>query len=327
MWTLQSPEIYRNMAYWNEATQQGLLDTRIAIGGVGGAGYLTGIELAHMGVQRFAIADPEPFEDVNANRVLGANTTTYGRNKAEVFTDEVHAINPDAEVLTYKEGINTDNVHAFVRDANLVLDATELSMPHLGTMLCRAARLIEAPVLNVEYVAHGAQGTSFDPHSKWTFERFYGIEGGEEAPLDEVAEQKIDVSRFVTYVPPYADLNTLKALNEGAPTPSNMLGAGLAAQIAVAETLKHVRARLGEKGKAPVLAPKVRWMDAYTGESGVTRYPRAMFYRGLALTALNNQLSRKESASYSIEERAARGDTGGHAVKSTNGHGGKHRRP
>lgn len=310
MRTIESPEVYRSMGFWNEETQQGLLDTHVAIGGVGGAGYLTGIELAHMGVQNFSIADPEGFDDVNSNRVLGAREDTYGRNKAEVFAEEVHNINADANVRVYKEGINADNVEHFMHDADMVLDATELSMPELGTMIAREARELEIPVLNVEYVAHGAQGTSFDPHSKWTFERVMGIKGGEKAPLDEVADQKIATDRFLSYVPKYADLNTLKALNEGAPLPSNMVGAGLAAQIAVAETVKHVRSRIGEKGLSPVFAPKVRWMDAYSGESGTTKHPRLSFYRHLAVTAFRNQIGLYEPASYSKEERAARGDIG-----------------
>lgn len=310
MRSLESPEVYRSMGFWNEATQEAILDTHVAIGGVGGAGYLTGIELAHMGVQNFSIADPEGFDDVNSNRVLGAREDTYGRNKAEVFAEEVHKINEDAIVRTYTEGVNVDNVEDFMHDAHVVLDATELSMPELGTMICRQARKLEVPVLNVEYVAHGAQGTSFDPRSKWTFERVMGIKGGEQAPLDEVAEQTISTDRFLSYIPKYADLGTLKALNEGAPLPSNMIGAGLAAQIAVAETLKHIRSRVGERGIAPVFAPQVRWMDAYTGESGVTKHPRLSFYRHLAVTAFHNQLGWNEEASYSKEQRAARGDIG-----------------
>jgi molybdopterin/thiamine biosynthesis adenylyltransferase len=308
MRSLQSPEVYRSMGFWNEATQQGLLDTHVAVGGVGGAGYLTGIELAHMGVQNFSVADPEGFDDVNSNRVLGAREDTYGRNKAEVFAEEVHKINGDAVVRTYNEGINADNVKDFMHDADLVLDATELSMPELGTMICREARKLEIPVLNVEYVAHGAQVTSFDPRSKWTFERVMGIKGGEDAPLDEVAKQTIATDRFLSYVPKYADLSTLKALNEGSPLPSNMIGAGLAAQLAVAETLKHVRARIGEKGLAPVFAPNMRWMDVYTGESGSTKHPRLSFYRHLAVTAVRNQLNLHEEASYTPEQRAVRGD-------------------
>jgi len=299
------------MGFWNDATQEAILDTTVAIGGVGGAGYLVGVELAHMGVQNFAIADPEPFDDVNSNRVIGAREDTYGRNKAEVFQEELHKINKQANVRIYTEGINVDNLEDFMHDADIVFDATELSMPELGTMICRQARKLSVPVVNVEYVAHAAQGTSFDPHSKMTFERFMGIKGGENAPLDEVAEQKIATDRFLAYVPHYADLKTLEALEAGAPLPSNMIGASQAATIAAAEALKHIRRRVGERGLEPTFAPTVRWTDAYTGEAGKTNHPRLSFYKHLAVAVANNKLLRRnEEASYTVEQRAARGDLG-----------------
>ncbi|HWB39390.1 MAG TPA: ThiF family adenylyltransferase [Candidatus Saccharimonadales bacterium] len=315
MRTLDSPELYRNMGFWDNATQQALLETTVAIGGAGGAGYLVGLELARIGVQSFDIADPEDFDDVNSNRVLGVNVKTIGRNKAEVFQEDIFAINPDAKVHIYKDGVTTDNLEEFMHRADIVLDATELSMPELGTMIAREARRREVPVVNVEYVGHAGQGTSFDPHSKMTFERFMGIKGGVDAPLDEVADQSINPNRYLAYLPPYADINTLIAIQEkegqkAAPLPSNMIGAGQAAQIAVSEMVKHVRQGANLKGLAPVFAPSVRWMDAYTGKSGITHHPRISYYRRLATMVAKNALKLNEKASYSVEERAARGDLG-----------------
>ena len=98
--------------------------------------------------------------------------------------------------------MTTENLSDFMRGTDVVLDATELSMPQLGTMICREARRIGVPVVNVEYIGHAGQGTSFKPDSKMTFERFMGIDGGEDAPLDEVAEQKLSPSRYLAYLPP-----------------------------------------------------------------------------------------------------------------------------
>lgn len=310
---LSSPETFRSMGFWNEATQQALLDTHIAVGGSGGMGYLVGIELAHMGVQNFTIADPEPFEPSNSNRVLGAREDTYGHNKAEVFKSEIQKINSGANIRIFTEGVNPHNLNEFMDGAHVVIDALELSMPELGTMVAQRARKIGAFVVNAEYIGHGAQVTSFDPNSDMTFERFFGIKIDENASIEEVAEQAskqtIATDRMMAYIPPYADLSTLQALKDGAPLPSNMIGAGLAAQMAVAETLKHVRNRVGEHSVVPTtIAPEVRWMDAYTGDSGRTKHPRITFYRNLAKAVVNNKLGRYENSSYSKEERAARGD-------------------
>ncbi|HSX42872.1 MAG TPA: ThiF family adenylyltransferase [Candidatus Saccharimonadales bacterium] len=307
---INSPEGYRNMGFWNDATQEGIYDTHVAIGGTGGAGWLVAEELAHIGVQNFTISDIETFENTNANRVLGATTRTYGRDKVHVMGERILEINPDANIRILDKGINERNIRQFVDGAHIILDATELSMPELGTMVCREARLKRdpAPVVNAEYVGHGAQVTSFDPNSKWTFEKVMGLKGGNHMSYSEAAKQKIATDRFLAYIPPYADLGTLKAMEEGAPLPSNMIGAGLAAQMAVAEMVKHVRQRIGEKGAEPVFAPRVRWMDAYTGESGTTKFPRLSFYRHLGMSVIRNQLGLHEPAGYSSEERTARGD-------------------
>jgi molybdopterin/thiamine biosynthesis adenylyltransferase len=271
---------------------------------------MVGLELARLGVQRFDIADPEPFEDVNSNRVMGVRKGTIGQNKAEVFMEDLYSINEQADVRIYTDGVTRNNLSEFMHRADMVLDATELSMPELGTMICREARRIGVPVINVEYVGHAGQGTSFDPNSRVTFELLMGIKGGESAPLDEVACQTIDPSRYLAYVPPYGDIKTLIAIRNGAPLPSNVIGAGQATQIAVAEAVKHIRRRVGERGLPPTIAPAVRWYDAYTNKSGRTRHPRFSYYRHLSTAIVRNQLRLNEEASYTPHERTERGDLG-----------------
>lgn len=306
MRTINSPEIFRNMGFWDNPTQEAILSATVAIGGTGGAGYMLGLELARVGVQRFDVADPETFDDVNSNRVFGVRANTIGKNKAEVFLDDILAINPEADVRIYPAGVNRDNVQDFMSRCDLALDATELSMPELGTMVCREGRRRGIAVLNVEYVGHGAQVTAFGPGSRYTFERMMGLD--ENAPLDEIAQQTIDPSRYLAYIPRYGDLKTLIAIRNGSPLPSNMIGAGTAAQLGVAEVIKHLRSRAGEKTMRPTLAPRVRWYDAYSGACGSTRFPRASYYRHLAVAVARNQMGLHERASYTPAERALRGD-------------------
>lgn len=315
MRTLASPQLHRNMGFWNDATQQALLDTEVAIAGNGGTGNLLGMELARIGVQNFRIADPEVFDEVNSNRVMGARVDTIGRNKADVLRDDILEINPDARVITYADGITTDNIQEFLSSADIALNGTELTKPELGTMLARQARirriggeLVPVPVIDIEYVGHAGQGTVFDPSSRTTFERFMGIEGGEDAPLDEVAEQSIRPSRYLAYVPPYGDLDTLRAIGDGAPLPSNMIGAGVAAQIGLSEVLKLVRIRVGESSLLPTYAPAVRWFDAYTNRGGLTRHPRISYYCHLGNVVVRNVFKTHEPASYTPDQRMRRGD-------------------
>jgi molybdopterin/thiamine biosynthesis adenylyltransferase len=303
------------MGFWNEKTQQALLDTDVAIAGTGGAGYLFALELARIGVQRFQIADPETFDAPNANRVFGATANTVGQNKSVILRENLLTINSAVEVEIYPDGVSQGNISEFICDADIVLDATELSMPHLGTMIAREARRrvrngirSPVPVLNIEYIGHGGQVTVFHPDHGVDFEDFMGIKGGSAAPLSEVARQVLDPSRHLAYLPPYGDIRTLEAIQGGAPLPSNMLGVGVATQLGVAEVFKLVRSLRGDRHVKPTYAPKVRWYDAYTGRSGRTGHPRFSYYRHLAVIATNNALGRHDPGSYSRSERSARGD-------------------
>lgn len=321
MRSLNSPEIYRNMGFWNEATQQAILDTKIGIAGNGGTGNALGMELARIGVQDFSIADPEVFDDVNSNRVMGARVDTIGRNKAEVLAEDILSINPDAKIRVYRDGIDSDNVDEFIHDRDAVLNGLELKNPELAVMLWRAAisrkigsRSVGVPVIDVEYIAHAGQGTVFNPNGPLSYEKFLGIKDGDRMPLADIAAlygeggAQISPSRYLAYLPAYGDLDTLKALQEGSPLPSNMIGAGVASQIGAAEVVKLARVRVGEKGLRPTYAPNVRWYDAYTNKSGETRHPVFSHYRHLGAVVISNLLHRHEEASYTKEERANRGD-------------------
>lgn len=304
------------MGFWDRDTQQAIIESRVSVAGTGGAGYLYALELAHLGVQKFTIADPDTFDYTNIGRVLGATEETVGRNKAEVLAEEIRKVNSQADVRIYKEGVSVDNLEDFYYDTDIALDATELSLPELGTMICRHGRnrVVNGehkpfPVLNTEYVAHAGQVTSFVLGSI-AFEDFMGIKGGVHAPLDEVAGQVLSPSRYLAYIPPYGDIATLRAIEAGAPLPSNMIGAGTAAQLGIAETVKHIRRQHNIKSQPPTIAPTVRWYDPYINRAGETSHPRVSYYRHLGVTAFNNFTGRFEPGDYSIAQRAERGDIG-----------------
>ena len=186
--TITSPEFSRNYGFWSEDEQRALVESRVAIAGVGGDGFQLGLKLARMGVSKFSIADPEVFEPENVNRVEGATASSVGRDKADVFRERVLDINPDAEVETFLSGVTPDNVEPFMQGASLVLDESELTRPEIGTLIARRARLQGIPDLLVMNIGFAAQVTSFAPTSTWTFERFMGFTP--ETPLAEIAASR-----------------------------------------------------------------------------------------------------------------------------------------
>ena len=294
-----SPEFNRNYGFWNEDEQRLLMSSRVAIGGVGGDGYQLGLKLARMGVSAFNVADPEVFERENANRVPGATNSTYGRLKASVFADEVHDINPDADVEIFTDGVTPENADDFVHNADLVFDETELTYLAVGTALARAARKHDIPDVMVMNIGFAAQITSFNPRSRYTFEKFMGIP--KEMPLDEVSEMTVDLARCVPYIPSYGDIDTLRSVEGGASLPSIAQGVDIASAIGASQGLLHL-----VKGKnnrrEPVWAPRIAYIDAYNLSSGITRFPRSSHYRHLALMAVRGAMGKNPKASYSEDD-------------------------
>lgn len=302
--TVNSPEFARNYGFWNEAEQQLLLDATVAIAGVGGDGFQMGLKLARKGVQQFDIADPEVFEAENSNRVPGAITSTYGRSKAEVFREQVLDINPDADVRIFKDGVTEDNVEEFMSRADLVFDESELTYLHIGTSIAREARKRGIPDVMVMNIGFAAQVTSFNPNSRYTFEKFMGIPKG--MPLDEVKDRKVDFARCLPYLPKYGDINSLEAVTKGASLPSIAEGVDVASAIGSSQAFLHLVKRAKNNRPEPVWAPRIMYMDALNGVSNITRIPRASYYAHLVPMVMNNLLHRNPQASYSEEARANR---------------------
>jgi len=306
MTSVNAREYRREYGFGNEPEKQAVIDSRIALGGVGGDGFQMGLKLAMMGVGKFSVADPEVFESENSNRVLGATTSNYGRNKAEVFRDMVMDIRPEAKVDIYTDGVTADNVEEFMHGADLLIDETELRYLHLGTMLARQARKNMIPNLFVMNVGFSGQATSFHPTRGKTFENVMGIP--KHATLDEIAQMEVDFSRVLPYVPNYVDLSSLVAVQEGAPLPSITQGVDIASAIGSSEAFLHLVSKVGNKRRQPTWAPNFRYMDAYNGKSGIKRHARFSHALGLVSMASRTGMGLNPKASYSKEDRQRRED-------------------
>jgi len=208
-----------------------------------------------MGIVNFNIADPESFELENLNRQNGCSMSTIGRKKAEVIAELIRDINPSASIRVFAEGINEGNVEEFVLDATFVIDETEFTLHTLAVMLARAARSRGLVVLTGFNVGFGCQLTSFQP-SGLTLERYLGLD--EDAPLRELAEQSVDLTRWIHHIPSYVSEEVLLAVLAGeTPAPSVAPGVALASGLVCSEAFHQL------VGRPPtVVAPVVRIFDA-----------------------------------------------------------------
>lgn len=302
---INSPEFSRNYGFWNEDEQRALMSSRVAIAGVGGDGFQLGLKLARMGVSRFSIADPEVFEPENVNRVEGAATSSFGRNKADVFRERVLDINPEAEIQTFLDGVTPDNIEPFMAGASLVLDESELTRPEIGSLIARRARLQGIPDLLVMNVGFAAQVTSFAPTSAWTFERFMGFDS--RAPLDEIADAGVDFARCLPYIPSYTDLRSLQAVvgEDGvdpAPLPSISIGVDVASAIGTAQAFLHLTAGVANHRRSPVWAPRIAYTDAYQLKTRIVRAGRSSHVRHLLVAAGRQKLGLNPLGTYTVAD-------------------------
>ncbi len=119
----------RTILLFGEEAVQTLRGKTVAIAGAGGHGGAACLTLARMGVGGFVLADPKPFDEPDINRQWGANRSTLGRNKAEVYAEMLLAINPEIRIRKLCEGITEENVERFLEDADLLIDCLDISVP------------------------------------------------------------------------------------------------------------------------------------------------------------------------------------------------------
>jgi molybdopterin/thiamine biosynthesis adenylyltransferase len=97
----------------------------VAIVGVGGTGSVAAQQLAHLGIARFVLVDPDVIEETNLNRVVGANERSIGREKVESAAEFIRQINPAAEVKRYKGSVMSHGATALLRSADCVFICTD----------------------------------------------------------------------------------------------------------------------------------------------------------------------------------------------------------
>lgn len=293
---VQAPEFSRNLGFISEAEQECLNGSVVAVAGAGGDGGALAVQLARLGVGELRLADPDTFETENINRQESCTTETVGVNKAEAVGRTIRAINPDIKVVTYTDGVHPGNVEQFVEGASLLIDETEFTKPEIGVMLAREARRRNISDLMAMNIGFGATVTSFKPDG-FTFERLMGLP--EDMPLDEVAGQEISLSRWLAYLPSYADLATFQKVADGEKSaPSVAPGVALAAGTAAVQALLHLTKDVPNHRPAPVSAPHTIMIDAMSIQAKVIKHPRVSYYWHLAKMVSRNMLHLAPKASY-----------------------------
>lgn len=285
----------RNLGFMTRQEHQHLEDSTVSIAGVGGDGALIAVELARMGVGSMRLADPDPFEIENINRQAVCRESTIGTNKAVAVADYLREINPMIELEVFSDGINKDNAKEFVSGSTLVIDETEFTFHELGVMLARQARSENIPVMTALNIGFAAIVTTFRPDGR-PLERMLGFK--ETDHIDDIAKEKVAISRWLPYLPSYADLSVLEKVASGEKSaPSVAPGVAMAAGIATTQAFLNI-VGTGNNRPKPVYNPSVLVADAMTKRMKVTKFNRTSHYRHLLLAVGKNYLNINAKADY-----------------------------
>lgn len=105
--------------------QLALLQSCVAIIGLGGLGGYVLEGLARMGVGRLVLVDGDVFCDHNLNRQLLSDEGNLGRSKAEVAGDRVRSINKAVDVVPCTYCATRENLDQLLSGVNVVVDALD----------------------------------------------------------------------------------------------------------------------------------------------------------------------------------------------------------
>lgn len=167
----------RNLGFLSKEEQTRLKNARVAIAGLGGTGGAQVLALSRMGMGRFHLADPDTFELVNFNRQSGATMPNIGRAKTSVAKETILSINPEAEIATFDNGINVENIDGFLEGVDVVVDSLDFYCFEERFLLYSRARERGLWVLTAPPLGFGFTLIIFDPNGM-KFEDYFGFRPG-----------------------------------------------------------------------------------------------------------------------------------------------------
>jgi molybdopterin/thiamine biosynthesis adenylyltransferase/rhodanese-related sulfurtransferase len=109
-----------------EEGQLKLLDSKVLLIGAGGLGSPASLYLAAAGVGRIGIVDADVVDESNLQRQIVHSTESLGEPKVESAKSAIEALNPDVEVVAYKERLTSENIERILADGwDVIVDGAD----------------------------------------------------------------------------------------------------------------------------------------------------------------------------------------------------------
>jgi molybdopterin/thiamine biosynthesis adenylyltransferase/rhodanese-related sulfurtransferase len=108
-----------------EEGQIKLLKAKVFLVGAGGLGSPAAYYLAAAGVGTIGIIDDDVVDRTNLQRQILHNEQRIGEPKVESAKATLKALNPDTNVITYKEKLSSENVLEIIKDYDIVVNGCD----------------------------------------------------------------------------------------------------------------------------------------------------------------------------------------------------------
>jgi molybdopterin/thiamine biosynthesis adenylyltransferase/rhodanese-related sulfurtransferase len=146
-----------------EEGQLKLLDAKVLLIGAGGLGSPASLYLAAAGVGRLGIVDADVVDESNLQRQIVHSTESLGEPKVESAKHAIEALNPDVEVVAYKERLTSENIERILADSwDVIVDGAD-NFP-TRYLVNDASVWHGIPVVHGSIYRFEGQVTVFKPH-------------------------------------------------------------------------------------------------------------------------------------------------------------------
>jgi molybdopterin/thiamine biosynthesis adenylyltransferase/rhodanese-related sulfurtransferase len=146
-----------------EEGQLKLLDSRILLIGAGGLGSPASLYLAAAGIGRLGIIDADIVDETNLQRQIAHSLDTLGTPKVDSAKRAINALNPDVEVVGYRERLTSENIDRILDDGwDLIVDGAD-NFP-TRYLVNDASVWRGIPVVHGSIYRFEGQVTVFKPH-------------------------------------------------------------------------------------------------------------------------------------------------------------------
>lgn len=134
-----------------------LANSTVAVFGIGGVGSFTAEVLVRTGLGKIILIDYDIIDITNINRQIHATSKTVGKFKVDVMKERLLDINPELEIVVYKEKYNVDTKAMLISpEYDYVVDAIDMVSSKIDL-------IIECKKLDIPVISSMGAGNKLDP--------------------------------------------------------------------------------------------------------------------------------------------------------------------